>query len=311
MTPGGVAAGDLERLAVVVQSRPGRASTCRRAAAARWRLSQCGRPEFLLGEPGQVRREDDAAGVAGPVLDVEPGVVLGQVRVAGVAEDRLDEVEVADQAARGEEADLHRSSRRRRRAPPGRRSAAAAARRTSGSGSGRLAVNGTTSDVGRRADGVPEQRGEDRRGHGLLVAGDGQPAFGDVERALGGAAVAARVVQDAVADAVRPQDRVAVAVLPLRDRERAGDPVPGQDELLGCETERLGQAEVAEVLAQERLDPPVRRALARKRRQECEPAPPGRRPVGRPRADPVVMIGASPDDPELRFRIHLDILDVL
>ena len=55
-----------------------------------------------------MRREDDAAGVAGPMLDIEAGVVLGQIRIAGVAEDGFDEVEVADQIARREEADLHR-----------------------------------------------------------------------------------------------------------------------------------------------------------------------------------------------------------
>ena len=64
--------------------------------------------ELLLGEPGEVRGEHDAAGMAGPVLDVEGGVVLRQVGVARIAEDRLDEVEVADQAAGSEEADFHR-----------------------------------------------------------------------------------------------------------------------------------------------------------------------------------------------------------
>ena len=42
-------------------------------------------------------REDDAAGVAAPVLDVERGVVFGQVGVARIAEDAFDEIEIADE----------------------------------------------------------------------------------------------------------------------------------------------------------------------------------------------------------------------
>ena len=52
-------------------------------------------------------REDDATAVAGPMFHVQPGVVAGEERVAPVAENRLDKIEVAHQAAGREEAHLH------------------------------------------------------------------------------------------------------------------------------------------------------------------------------------------------------------
>jgi hypothetical protein len=54
-----------------------------------------------------MRRQDDAARVAGPMGRVQPRVIFRQERVARVAEDRFDEIQVADQIARREEADLH------------------------------------------------------------------------------------------------------------------------------------------------------------------------------------------------------------
>jgi hypothetical protein len=65
-----------------------------------------GQAEILLGQRGQVRSKNDRAGVPGPAAGLKPGVVLGQVRIAGIAEDLLDEVEVRDQRAGGEQADL-------------------------------------------------------------------------------------------------------------------------------------------------------------------------------------------------------------
>ncbi len=48
--------------------------------------------DLFLREIRKMRRKDDAAGVAGPMLDVEPGIVLGQERIGGVAEDGFDEI---------------------------------------------------------------------------------------------------------------------------------------------------------------------------------------------------------------------------
>ena len=56
-----------------------------------------------------MRRQNDAAGVAGPVHHVERGIVLGKIGIAAVAEDALHEIQIAHQAGGREEPDLHRS----------------------------------------------------------------------------------------------------------------------------------------------------------------------------------------------------------
>ena len=104
-----VAAGELERLAVVVKFPfvlPAHAV----AALAFGGLVPVRQAGGFLGHLRQMRRENDAAGVAGPMFHVQAGVVLRQDRIAAVAEDALDEIQVADQAARREETDLHASS---------------------------------------------------------------------------------------------------------------------------------------------------------------------------------------------------------
>ena len=92
----GPARGELERAAVVVQLV----------------FALVRQAEIFLADPGEVRREDDAAAVAGPAVHVERGVVGRQVGVAGVAEDALHEVEVGDQPAGREEPHLQPLLRR-------------------------------------------------------------------------------------------------------------------------------------------------------------------------------------------------------
>ena len=72
-------------------------------------------PDCLFGELGEVGGEDDAAGMSGPVFRVIGGVILWQMRVAGVAEDAFYEVEVGDEVARSEEANLRIPGRRESR----------------------------------------------------------------------------------------------------------------------------------------------------------------------------------------------------
>ena len=64
--------------------------------------------QLFLGELRQVRRQDDAASVAGPVFRIQSGIIFRKKRVAGVSEDAFDKIEVADEAARRQESDLHR-----------------------------------------------------------------------------------------------------------------------------------------------------------------------------------------------------------
>ena len=64
--------------------------------------------EVFFLHADDVRRQDYAAGVAGPVQAIEGGVVFGQIGIAAVAEDTFDEIEIADQASRHKEPSLHR-----------------------------------------------------------------------------------------------------------------------------------------------------------------------------------------------------------
>lgn len=66
-----------------------------------------GEAEFLFAEADEVRGEDDAAGVASPVVGIERGVILGEEGVASVAENRFDEIEITGHRTGGKKAHLH------------------------------------------------------------------------------------------------------------------------------------------------------------------------------------------------------------
>ncbi len=110
----------------------------------RWRSvawSTWGRPRSFLVMPTRC-----GARMTQPVWPVQcstssAGVVFRQVRIAGVAEDALHEIQVADQAAGREEADLHRLLR---------------------------------ISPGGRADDRAQQQRDEQPGLILLVAGEGQ-----------------------------------------------------------------------------------------------------------------------------------------
>ena len=98
--------------------------------------------EVFLAQPGEMGREDDAAAVAGPVVHVERRVVRGQVGIAGVAEDALDEVEIRHQPTGHEEPDLHALFRQHLRAPRGRPAGRSSSETMVSTGCGQFAVNG-------------------------------------------------------------------------------------------------------------------------------------------------------------------------
>ena len=62
---------------------------------------------ILLGHSHQVRGEDHATGRPGPVFHVECRIEFCQVRVAAVAENTLDEIQVADQVTGRQEMYFH------------------------------------------------------------------------------------------------------------------------------------------------------------------------------------------------------------
>jgi len=144
--------------------------------------------------------EDDATGVTGPVERVESGVVFGEGRVAGVAEDGLDEIEIAHEGSGGEEADFHGLF--------GVAARGGADERTEKEGDPAGGAIGLAGGVreghergGRLERGGPES-GEGGFGDGGLVGGHGESALGDMEQTLGDAAIGDGVVEHALRDAI-------------------------------------------------------------------------------------------------------------
>ena len=149
----------------------------------------------LLALP-KVRRQHDAARRPGPVGRVQRGVVLGQVGVAGVAEDALDEIEVGDAAPRDEEADLQALLGRDARYL-GADEGAELQRDHGLNGLGPFDGVGELVERGGRLEGDLEQPLVGNERNLDLVGRNGQAAVGDVKDAFGGALVHERVVQDA------------------------------------------------------------------------------------------------------------------
>ncbi|MFT3915818.1 MAG: hypothetical protein QM704_17410 [Anaeromyxobacteraceae bacterium] len=285
----GVAGGDLERAAAVVEvALPAPAHPV--PALPPGRLALVGQPEVPRAEPHEVGREDHAAGVAAPAGDVERGVVLGEERVARVAEDGLDEVEVRHQAAGGEEAHLHRA---RGRAVGGRADDRPQEER--GPHPGRIGARpgeGEGEHAARRVERGVEERGERAARHLELVGGDGQPAVGDVEDALRGAPVGGRVVEHALLQPEALEVGRGVVVVPGRQGEHAGEPRPVEREGPARQA-RHAAGQAAEVGVQEGLDPaidgrerpaeePILLELAaQERARQLEQRAPGGRRAGR------------------------------
>ena len=213
----GVAGAGLERLAAVVELvrlRPAHAV----ASLAVGGLAGVRQSEGHLGDPGEVRRKDDRAGVAGPGLRLQGGVVLRQVRVAAVAEDAFDEVEVGHEPTGDDEPGLH-----------------ALLAHVAGHGRGNQRTQLEGDEAGRRhllVGGVGQhkvdlrglerelqQAGEDGLRHADLVIRDGQATLGDVEDAGRGAAVVRRVVEHTVRQPVAAQQRRGVGVSVVGQRE--------------------------------------------------------------------------------------------
>ena len=120
------AARDLEGVAVVVAFAlisPAHAISSLPLA----RLVIMGQTQFLLRQRDQVRRQDHGPGVTGPMDDVEPRVVFRHERIARVAEDRLDEIQIADQRTRCKKAQPPCASPDRSQVRPDRRAAGSTA----------------------------------------------------------------------------------------------------------------------------------------------------------------------------------------
>ena len=253
-----VAGHELEGLAVVVELAllaPAHAV----APPALVGLLPRGQPQLLLGQGGQVRGQDDAAGVPGPGLRRQGGVVLRQVGVAPVAEDALDEVQVGHEPSGGDEADLHGALA----GDAGDLGDDDGAQQQGDEAAGRIGPGGGPGQGEQVRGGVQgrgQDAGEDVAGHGLLVVGDGQAALGDVEDAGRGAPVVARIVQDPLEDAVALDVGGGEAGRVQGQGQGAGQARLVEHEGGGGQARALGGA--VEVGVEEGLDAPVGGAQA-------------------------------------------------
>ena len=147
---------------------------------------------FLL-HAYQMWRQDDAARVPGPVHGVECSVVFWKIGIARIAENAFDEIEIADQAARCDEADLHGLFRiasgrgRHQRTEQQRHEAAHAVFLVGGERQHQHAL--------RRMQRHRPQSRESLLGNRGLIRRNGQPALGDVEQTLRRALVALGIVE--------------------------------------------------------------------------------------------------------------------
>ena len=153
----------------------------------------------------QLRREDNAAGVAGPMFGVERGIIFRQNRIAAVSKNAFDEIQIAHEIAGHKKTDFHRffggepwNFRTDNRTEKQRDKTF---RRLRLRGGERKAH-----DVTRRIERKCEHFPEYILRHGDLVVGNRQTAFGDMENSLRGPAVAFWVMQNTVCDAIGIDD---------------------------------------------------------------------------------------------------------
>ena len=254
--PGGIAGGELEGVAVVVEFT--RVVPAHPVATLPFGgLVPVWQADLLLGQAVEMGSEDHAPGVSAPVLGIQARVVLGEHGISGVAEDALHEVEVRDQGTGHKESDLHallRGDSRHLRADDRADEQRDHARRRLVAGDG----EGQPEQVLRRLEGPGQEVGEDGLGHPLLVVGNGKPALGDMKDAGGGPPVGLGVVQDAVAQAVAAEHRRGNLIAVGRQRQDTGQAILVQDE--GVARQLPGDGDVGQVIVQEVVDAAVHRA---------------------------------------------------
>ena len=206
-----------------------------------------------------MRGEDHAPGVTAPVLGIEGGIVFRQVRVAGVAEDRLHEVEIADHAAGDKKPDLHAFFR----SEAGHFGADDRAQQERHHRLGFFLLilgKGQAQQRGGRIQRGKQNATKHVLRHRLLVVGDRQSALRDVKHALRGAAVVDRIVQDAIGKTVAAHD-VGLVVIGVRgQRQNAGEAGTIEDKGTAGQAERSVHVDFADIVVHKVLDAAVGRA---------------------------------------------------
>ena len=219
--------------------------------------------KLFFRQRAEMGSDDNTAGVTGPRLRIEGGVVFWEMRIAGVAEDAFDKIKVRDEGARNEEAGLH-GTLRREAGDGGAHHWAQVERNETLSGCGLGGGEGEPKKFDGRVEGVLQQAAKNGRGDRFLIVGNRQAAFGDVENAGRGAAVAAGVVEDALARPVGREDVALVGVATGGQGQDAGEAGAVEDE--GGGRDPRGLRVRIEVVVEKVLDTLIHRAeMARER----------------------------------------------
>ena len=163
------------------------------------------------------------------MVHIETSVIFGKIGITAIAEDTFDEVEIGNEISGSEEAHFHASFFGN--AGNFRANNGSEKERDEDFG-GRLAGAGEWKDhdlLGRIERGL-EETGESLQWNFFFIGGNREAALGDVEDALGGAAVGGRVVAHALVDAVGTQDGGFEFILIGREGKHAPDTVALEDE---------------------------------------------------------------------------------
>ncbi len=160
--------------------------------------------------------------MAGPMFGIKRGIIFRQQRIAAVVENGFDEIQVADEIARHEAADLHGFFGNE----SGHGGTNQRAQQQRDETFRRLRLRGGERQFhqfARRREREREQSGKSNFWHAELVVGDRQAALGDVKNSGGRAAVAARIMQNALFDAVGIDDVGRKIIAIHRQRQHAGE----------------------------------------------------------------------------------------
>ena len=177
----------------------------------------------------QMRRKNDATGVAGPMFRIERGIIFRQNRITAVSKNTFDKIQITHEISRNEKSHLHRFLG----GESGNFRADNWAQQQGDETFRRLRLRGgerEPHETARRIERQREHFAEDVFRHGELVVGNWQTTLGDVENSLRRAAVALWIMQNAVGYAVGIDDvgGKIVAVNRQRKNARQTGPVEGE-----------------------------------------------------------------------------------
>ncbi len=227
------AAGDLEGGAVVVEfvlGLPAHAVAFLPVIG----LGDMGETHFFFRQGEQLGRQNHTAGVAGPFGDIQPGVILRQHGIAGIAEDAFHEIEVGHHVAGGKEPGFHGFASQH----SGHLRHHQRAEQQGDPGLGFLLLAAGERELQqfrRGGQGFFHQGGKGGNRHCFLVVGNGESALTDMKDPFGGPPVVFGIMEHAILHAVAFDDIRVEFIFVLGQGEGAGQTVPVQGKAVGGE----------------------------------------------------------------------------